>query len=359
MALLFMDSFDHYATADLTTKWTAIALNGSGAALTIDPASGRRSSAGLKATYSNAGIVASNVSKTLVPADANFIIGCAFRTDIAPSATNGSGILAVYDTGTAQLTLMLLSDFRLQVKRGDVSGGTVLATQASATLSANTFAYIEFKGLIHPTAGTIDVRVNGVSVISASSLNTRNTANATWTAVQVGLQYSSNPGVSANECEYDDLYVLDGTGSAPWNAFLGDCRVDARVPTAPGATTGWTPSAGSNWQNVDDAAPNGDTDYNSAASTGVTDTFVVQDSPSVGATIYGIQHCLSVKKSDASICTVAPVVRHSAVDYVGSDISPSTSYAFGLLAQQINPGTSAQWTEASFNAAEFGYKRTA
>src|SRR5262252_3237638 len=63
--------------------------------------------------------------------------------------------------------------------------------------------------------------------------------------------------------------------------------------------------AGSNFQNVDDATPNADTDYNQA--TGVaTDTFVVQDVPVTGAILYGVQHCMITKKSDAKAATIAP-----------------------------------------------------
>ena len=70
-----------------------------------------------------------------------------------------------------------------------------------------------------------------------------------------------------------------------------------------------------------------------------------------------MQHCLSLKKTDAGVCTVAPVIRHSGVDYPGAAITPGTSYAYGLAIAATNPGTSAAWTEAGFNAAEFGYKR--
>jgi len=52
------------------------------------------------------------------------------------------------------------------------------------------------------------------------------------------------------------------------------------------------------------------------------------------------------------------VIRRGTTDYVGADLSPSTSYTYGLQIAQTDPSTSAQWTEANFNGAEFGYKRT-
>jgi hypothetical protein len=84
----------------------------------------------------------------------------------------------------------------------------------------------------------------------------------------------------------------------------------------------------------------------------------VQDAPVAGAAIYGVQHCLNLKKMDAGTCTVAPVIRHSSTDYVGANLSPGTTYAYGLQIAATNPGTSAAWTETDFNNAEFGYKKT-
>jgi hypothetical protein len=223
-----------------------------------------------------------------------------------------------------------------------------------------TYTFIEWKVTIHATAGTVDIRVNGVSVLSLTGQNTRNTVNTAWNVFQLGWADAVANTVSSTNrnIDYDDLYVLDGTGSVPWNAFLGDIRVDPRNMTAAGATTGWTPLSGSNWDNVNDTAPNDDTDYTTTATVGATDTFVAQDAPSPGAAIYGIQHCLSMKKTDAGTCLVAPIVKLSGgSDTPGTDIAPGTTYAYGLQVAMTKPG-GGNWTEADFNNAEFGYKRT-
>jgi hypothetical protein len=154
--------------------------------------------------------------------------------------------------------------------------------------------------------------------------------------------------------------VLDGSGAAPLNTFLGDCRVDARYPTAEGASSAWTPLSGTdNALMIDETAPDDDTTYNSTSTVGATDTHVVQDAPVPGAVLYGVQLCLSAKKSDAGACSLAPVVRHSGVDQVGTAFNPGTTYLYNVTPYGLNPGTGAAWTEAGFNAAEFGYRRTA
>jgi len=285
----------------------------------------------------------------------------AMTVSTAPTQTLGPAIIVVADSGTSQVYVRLNPNLTISLLRGGAynSDGTVLAT-STAALTLGVFAYVEFKGVIDPSTGSVSLHVNGVAAgWPTFSGNTRATANSTWNSVAVGnaAMDVGTPGVMAN-IDLDDLYVLDQSGSAPWNDFLGDCRVDPRYPTAAGATTGWTPSAGANWSTVKETAPNGDTDYNSTSTVGVTDTFTVQDVAVPGATVYGVQHCLSMKKMDAGACTVAPVVRPSGTDYVGADITPSTAYSYGLAINQTNPATGVQWTEAGFNAAEFGYKKT-
>jgi hypothetical protein len=334
MALLFMDSFDHYVTADLIEKWTSSA-SGFFGTVAINATGGRRGSGSFRfALTNNNSNGFGGLAKTLTPSDATGIMGFAVTIPVGTVGTVGMALASLRDSGTAQVTLRANSNNTISVVRG-LANGTVLGT-TTATFTSGVFFHIEWKVAIHPSAGTVDVRLNGTSVLSLTGQNTRATANTSWNGVVLGFTEQVSNSASANNTntDFDDLYVLDGSGAAPWNAFLGDCRVDVRNPTAAGATTGWTPSTGSNWQNVDDAAPNDDTDYNSTSTTNAVDTFVVQDAPVVGATIFGIQHCLSMKKMDAGTCSVAPVVRHSGVDYVGSDISPSTSYSRGLLRLQ-------------------------
>jgi hypothetical protein len=361
MALLFMDSFDHYATADLQAKWTANVLGSQFVNSIL--ASGRRGSGCFRIAPN--GVQSSStityLNKTLAPVDpTTCIIGVAFAISSATvPGTLGLPVATVRDGSTTQLTLRLNNNLTLSVLRGSPSG-TLLGTTASA-ISAGSFAYLEWKVVIHPTAGTVDLRINGVSALSLTTQNTRNTANNSWNNITLGPPDSVGSiwGTIAGTVDWDDLYVLDGSGSAPLNGFLGDVRVDARYPTAAGATTAWTPSTGANWAAVDDAAPNADTDYTASSTVGQTDTFTTQDAPVVGATIYGVQHCLNLKKMDAGVCAVAPVVRHSGVDYPGADLVPSTAYVYGLQIAAVNPGTGVAWTEAGFNAAEFGYKKTA
>src|SRR4029079_19356311 len=140
--------------------------------------------------------------------------------------------------------------------------------------SVGTTVYLELKVTIDNSVGTVTVRVNGVVWLALTGIDNQATASATWNELGINRPGSTTAGI---QWDCDDLYVGDGSGAAPWNDFLGECRVDARVPTGPGATTTWTPSVGANWQCVDEIPPNDDTDFTTAAAAGLTDTFVVED----------------------------------------------------------------------------------
>jgi hypothetical protein len=333
MSLLFMDSFDHYSTADIALKYTT-------AGGTIQTTSGRRSSGCLRTTGGS-----DQCLKSLTPADNVCTIGFAYKTN----SIGDIEIVLVRQGGTTQTCLRLTSAGALIVTR-DIFTANTLATSAAGVITVNTFYYIEWKSTIHTSAGITEVKVNGTTVISASGLNNAAAGTNNWNA----FRFDGNGSTTE---DIDDLYVLDGAGSAPLNTFLGDIRVDARMPTAEGTTIGWTPLSGTdNALMVDEIPANSDTDYNSTATVGAVDTLVVQDAPVVGATILGVQTNIFVKKTDAGTTTIAPVIR-SGTDQIGTTVAPGTTYAYTREVFPTNPATGVAWTEAGFNAAEFGYKR--
>jgi hypothetical protein len=363
MALLFMDSFDHYVTADFIKKWQVPGTQGPP---TISVGTGRHGSNAYRANATgNAG--GSAVSRWMVkalPASGNvFIAGFSFTavtlpfsglkigTTYTPNGNDSNSLISLRVAGIHQVWFRINTNGSISVLRGS----TILGT----TTNVMTFGvshHIQVKVFIDPAVGTVDLLVNGLSWLSLTAQNTRNAATVGWDDFLIGGITSANTAVG--EWDFDDLWVCDGSGAAPWNDFLGDCRCDVRVPTAEGASSAWTPLSGTdNALMVDEAQENGDTDYNATNTVGAVDTFVTQDAPVVGGVVLGVQHNLSMRKVDAGVCTLAHVIRHSGVDYVGAAFAPSVAYNFATQMAQVNPGTGAQWTEAGFNAAEFGYKR--
>ena len=359
MALLFMESFDHYT--DLPTmssrKWdnnVPPPVAGAGSVVSIAPTGGRRGSGSFRWVTGSATNPQGFIGRTYAGGSAVGVCGFGFRTTGAGGPTGLQ--IAVFYGASSQLYLTLNSDLTVSVLRGTHSG-TYLGV-SSIPLAANMYTYIEWKVLIADAGGTIELRFDGQTVFSFTG-DTQAVSPATWNVFCLGqVSNPSNTNSASRTLDYDDVYVLDGTGPAPWNDFLGDCRVDARFPANVGSSTGWAVSpSGVNYAAVDDATPNDDSDYTVTVPP-ATDTFVFQDAVA-GKPILGVQHCLSMKKTNEAQCFVAPVTRHAGVDYVGGDILPSfAGYVCGLQIATVNPGTGGVWTEAEFNAAEFGYRRT-
>lgn len=338
MGLLFLDSFDHYVTADLTEKWTA---NGS---MLISAAAGRNGTAGLRG-----GASAANCSRALATTANTLVVGVAFK--LAGLTTH---IVEIGEAGATHVGVWAAADGSLNIDRTAAATwlngvGTILASSTTGRVAVGTSYHLQFKVVVGDApSGSVEIRLNGTMVASATGVDTRNAGTGIANLVYLG-----------GNCDFDDLYVLDNTGAA-LNDFLGDCRVDARYPTAEGASSAWTPLSGTdNALMVDEAAPDDDTTYNSTPTIGATDTLVVQDAPVPGAVFLGVQLSLSQKKTDAGTCSIAPVVRHAGVDTPLTAGNPGTTYAYQVVPLGTNPGTGAAWTEAEFNAAEFGYRRTA
>lgn len=374
MALLFLDSFDHYATADMASKWTQyVNTNVSATCKTSIAVVGARATSGLKletATTTTASTGSLNAVPVMpLPSGATHIVGFRFRS-VTPFATlgndtinsesygsngvNNACLYAIRYLGTTQVWLRLETNGKLAVYRGSTLLGTT-----SAALVQNVWQYIELKVLIHVSAGTVGIHIDGVSQLSLTSQNTRNHASvALWDEFRVGPIATSTSPAATNEWNIDDFYVADATGS-DWNDFKGDIRVDAVFPTAEGNTSGYTCSTGStHYTLVDEASANGDTDYNSAATVALKDTLNFPNVPVAGATIYGLQICTQARKTDAGSAGSKSVTRIASTDYEGAEYAVSSGYSILREPQAVKPSDSTAWTDTAFNAAEFGYEKS-
>lgn len=343
MALRRLENYDYLVTADLPNRFTTV--NG---APTVSAGSGRNGSASLHTTTMNQGW-----DLTLTPQQ-TWIIGFAWETGSLPS-TAGQ-LLSFIDGAVQHLTFNLKTDGTIEVRRGSASG-TVLAT-STAVIATATFYYLEFYVTIDDSVGVAKLRINEVLDATLNfSGDTRNAGNATATSFRyLSLTTSGGP------TDMDDLYICDGTvgdSDQPNNDFLGDIRVEALFPTGAGAHADFTPSAGSNWQNVDDAAPNGDTDYNSSATVNQIDTFVMGDLATTAGIVQGVELINYAKKTDAGSAVLAPVLRISSSDYVGSDDALGTGYTYQSdQTYDVSPATGLPFTIAEVNGTEPGYKKT-
>ncbi|HET6380182.1 MAG TPA: hypothetical protein VFH63_03995 [candidate division Zixibacteria bacterium] len=212
--------------------------------------------------------------------------------------------------------------------------------------------YVEIKAIIHDTTGSIEVRLDGSTEITFNG-DTRNGGSGVINRLVVMREAAGFS--SGDEIRQHDIYVCDSSGSVA-NNFLGPVRVGALFPSGSGNSTQWTPSAGSNYQTIDEAAPNGDTDYNESTTPGNIDTVAMGNLPVSAAAIYGIQHLTYARKTDAGARTLRQVIRSGGTNFEGPDLTVLDTYKYFLKTYTLDPATNAAWTESGINALEAGYK---
>jgi hypothetical protein len=333
MALLFVDGFDYEAyNALLPGKWTAISLQKALAA-------GRHGGLAVPIYHKSS----EYMYKDLGTNYATLIVGFAFL--YTSLGTYVDKFLELMDAGTAHLYVALNSSRQLVLSRGD---GTVLATGFSA-LAPDIWYYIEIKATINNSTGTCIIRANEVEQFSISGVDTQNTANAYINRVQIsGIE-------DAQYVWFDDFVILDTTGPAPFDNFLGFIRVDTIRPTGAGSNAEWIPSAGSNYQCVDETVQNAGTDY-VATSGEKIDTYAMANVPvdMTGSIIAVATNAVALKVGTA-VTSVVPALLIGGNTYSGESFDASALvYTNYQAIKTVNPATGAAWTSGELNALEYG-----
>lgn len=360
MALLFCDSFDHYGapavSGILADKWYYVGTSGQSA-----------NTGGMDANRGSSAIV----WRPCVPGDTTCIVGIGVRSVGWPIGQNSveANLFSIMDTtpdaalerdtfgglqmfeNATQVCLLLNGTGGIEVRRGQAAA--VLGVTRHGLLLPGFFNFVELKVVVHASAGSVIVRVNGEDVLNVSGLNTRFTVNTSWNVVALGSAAAS----------VDNCYVCDGSGAAPGNDFLGDVRIEALRPqtdaVAAGTNAGLTPSTGTDHGAlVDEASPNSDTDYNAGATAGVKDTYNYPSMVNAG-TIYGVQACLHARKVDNVGKTIAPVVRSGGTDYDGTTVDVGDGWHYYCQMYALDPATGVAWTSGGVNAVEVGMKTVA
>jgi hypothetical protein len=175
-----------------------------------------------------------NVQKNLSVNAQTLIVGVASSVR---TINNEFGVFAFFDGSTMQGRITIDPTGHVKAWRGS---STVLGTSASA-ISFGPFHYIECKYKVDPSAGIVEVKVDGVVVLSLTSQNTRSSSNSYSNGVILAA-LSTGAGTTV---WWDDFYICDDTTSAD-NTYLGDVKILCSLPTANGSTNNYT-NAWASW----------------------------------------------------------------------------------------------------------------
>lgn len=337
MALRFFDGFDHYATAQIAKKWTID--NGNA----VIGATGRNSTSGMR--LNNTGAL---VSMTL-DAQATWIVGFAFKTNAL--SDYGTGLLRLIDGTTLHVDLRLRATGNMIVTRN----GTTLATTTTA-FSAGVYYYIELKITIHDTAGVVEMQVNGspetltFSTGTSTNQDTRNGGNATANVIELRG--------NGSQTDFDDLYICDGTGSSPYEDFLGDCRAESIFPNGNGNSSVLVGSDGNSTDNyllVDETTPN-TADYVESSTPGDKDTYAYGNLTATSGTVYGVAVRPYAAKTDAGARSIVTVARLSGTEVDSAALTLTTTEQYHKEVPRVAKPGGGTWAVSDVNSSEFGVK---
>lgn len=358
MALLWMDGFDHYGTDEsqmLDGVWAEVA---SGATLQANARTGAY------AIRLEGGAGGGQKIRRIFGA-AKTKVGIAEAVYIDSLPTNNymmCPIRLVDGNNKGQVSLWVTTTGALSVYNGihpddAIEGGNLLGTSADGTVTASAYQHIEMLTTCHATTGAVEVRVNGVTVLTLSNVNT----NFTGTG-QLSQYVAQNRDAFAPSYYIDDLFAYDDTG-AQNNGFMGDLRVKHIMPNDDTAQADWLKSTGSTGYTLIDEIPaNDDTDYiyNEAfGDGGEVSEFQLENLVGAIASIRGVQTYAKQRKTVAGTCnTEVSLVSGTSVS-LGADRPITEEYTYWMDVHERDPATGAPWTKDAINAMKLRIERTA
>lgn len=334
MALVWMDGFDQYGT-DKTLMLDNIYH-------TVGPnLASTRPRTGARHMESTSNAI---LRKDVVVSGTTIGVGGAWFS--GSGSTSEIDIIYIYTDSGAYCSLTLQSDWGLKFER---NGTQVGSSSAANAITQGIYNHIEFKVVLATDAtGSFEVKVNGVTVLSETNVQTA-LSGTVWNSVS---WVTMNP--SVDDGAIDDIFVWDGSGTVN-NDFLGQKHVITLIPDADTATADWTGS----YTDIDEIPPDDDTTYITAPDTSLprTSDFGFSDVPSDFTNVSGIMTQARIRKDSVGSAEARVSVVSSGSEGAGALNALGDDYVYFTDMHEVDPNTSLAWTVSGVNAAQLRIKR--
>lgn len=231
------------------------------------------------------------------------------------------------------------------------NSGESTITTSGFSFTSTTWYWFEVTFTVSDTVGVLVLKIDGVTYINASGLDTKSNSgyNETWGFARLGN--------NQNQQYFDDVIFISGDGSG-LNSLPGVCRVQELLPNGNGNYSQLTGSDGNstdNYLQVDEPQTPSTADYNGSATVADKDTYTMEDI-STSLTVKGVQAWAYALKSDASAKQGRIMARRASTDASGSDKNLSTDAQFFSEEWDVDPTDSSSWTAANVNSLEVGWE---
>lgn len=349
MALLFIDSFEHYtAPTDLNKKWSSMGTVG------ITPVVSARNGRGLQFAGGDFSWVLKGLAQK-----ATLLLGVAFK----PTALGNWVLAQFWDPGycVGSICLTAAGAISLVVHNGPASD-TVVATSATTPVSAGNWYYLEAKYTLADVGGYIEAKIDQVSAITFTGDTKRVTASpyTQLAGIALGPAVSISGFQGAHTVQHDDVYMLDTLGVRN-NDYLGDCRIACLYPDGDGNVNAWTAlSGGAHFNEVKEALLDSDTTYEHCATYPLKTLYTFGNLTGSVGSVAGVQTVAAARKTATGGAVYRHVLRTLGTDVEGADAAFTAGSAYDFSTQVYETDSAGvDWSEAKVNAIEAGVNRVA
>jgi hypothetical protein len=353
MALILLEGFDAYATAsgqdisDTILKYYGVS----------DESHAYRSFSSPHGGYSFR-ILTSSTSHFLYmtppgrEVHPTWIVGFNFYNPSGGLATSAQ-FLRLAQQGQAgagdSVGLRIGTNNKIEIRDG---ADSVLASTANNAFTQGTWHHMEFKAYCHASAGTVELKIDGSTVASASGLDTDYSGTPNFNKLIL-----SSPGSVSFAPAIDDLYICDGSGSKN-NDFLGQCYIETLYPTSDAGPNAGAPSSGiDNYAMVDEVPVDDSSSYVTLTANGDREMYGYP-ALSSGGSVVGLGLITVSASKSASGAKLKGVAKSGAseVSPTAKEVAGGGYYHSNKQISETNPDTSSSWTASEVDGGTFGYE---
>lgn len=250
------------------------------------------------------------------------------------------------------VVVQVLNTGRIRVRNDSVTFGDTV----NPVITANGWYHIETKVFRDAAAGTVEVRVEGVPVLTLTGL-----ALGALDIAQVTPYTGEAGGGFEQVYQFKDFVVWDGTGTYN-NDFLGSVLV-AGLSVTSDVSLNWTPSSGATGYEILDNVPPVDTTYISAGDPPPSPYVgTLSNLPADVTSVKGLITYVRAAKSDGGDGSLQVGLisdpSGTPTTVLGADRPITVAQTYWADVFETDPETSAPWLPSAVDLAQIQIDRT-
>lgn len=282
-------------------------------------------------------------SRFNVPGNTNLWIHFLAKSVVSGSSVNF--LITKNELGNEQNKMHLNANGTISLQRGN----TTVVTSTNAIIDSGWHHYA-LKIRVHASTGELTLKVDDVEW-------------ATFTGNTQGHTNQTTAGLTLlGAVRYWDHYTVNDDSGADnftgWRPYPFHAQI--MLPNGAGNTTQFTPSAGANYQNVDDINVDLDTTYNASSTNTQRDDYALADvAEAITGTVEGVYVRALARKTDAGSRQLSAGIYTNAVAYDGPASEPPVSVYTGGEIRNFwgkNPNTLTNFTTGEISALQASVK---